>query len=266
MFSRTRSVQMLALAALGLAVGCAKEPALNVQQQSAAPAAQAQPAAPESAAAADAMPTTPAGAPGMVSSRGAATPQELPAGHPPTGGMPAGHPPIDAAAQGAIQIAPVAPGTGQGATALVWTAPASWVAEPPSNSMRRAQYKVPGPGGDGECVVFYFGPGQGGDAMSNAERWASQFLGADGQPAKARTRTSTVNGIEILHVEAAGTYQSGSMMGMGQGVAKPGWALLGAVANGPDANWFFKFTAPATTLEANRAAFDAMTDSLRRGG
>lgn len=241
----------LTLAALTLALGCAKEPALNVQQQ---PAATTPPAATQAA-----MPTTAAEA--------AASPQELPPGHPPTGGMPAGHPPIDAAAQGALQIAPVAPGAGEGAAALTWTAPPSWTAEPPANSMRRAQYRVPGPGGDGECVVFYFGPGQGGDAMSNAERWASQFVGADGQPATStrKTRTATVNGIEVLFVEAAGTYQSGSMVGMGEGVAKPDWALLGAVASGPDANWFFKFTAPRATLEANRGAFDAMVASLAAG-
>jgi hypothetical protein len=47
--------------------------------------------------------------------------------------------------------------------------------------MRRAQYKVPGPAGAGECVVFYFGPGQGGDAQSNAERWASQFTQPGGR-------------------------------------------------------------------------------------
>lgn len=254
------NLHLVALTGLALVWGCAKEPSLNVQQQSAAPQAQAT-SAPET------MPTTTASAPEIVSSGGTATPTELPPGHPPTGGMPAGHPPIDAAAQSAMQIVPAAPGTGQGATALAWTAPPAWVSEPPSNAMRRAQYRVPGPGGDGECVVFYFGPGQGGDAMSNAERWASQFLGADGQPATAsmKTRTATVNGIEVLFVEAAGTYQSGSMMGMGQGVSKPDWALLGAVAAGPDANWFFKFTAPKATLEANRAAFDSMVASLAKG-
>lgn len=249
---RTRSTfRGLTLAALALAFGCAKEPALNVQQQ---PAATPPPAATQAA-----MPTTAA--------ESTPTPQELPAGHPPTGGMPAGHPPIAAAPQGALQIAPVAPDTGVGATALTWTAPASWTAEPPANSMRRAQYRVPGPGGDGECVVFYFGPGQGGDAQSNADRWASQFVDADGQPATAtkKTRTATVNGIDVLFVEAAGIYQAGSMVGMGQGVAKPDWALLGAVASGPDANWFFKFTAPRATLEANRAAFDAMVGSLAKG-
>jgi hypothetical protein len=41
--------------------------------------------------------------------------------------------------------------------------------------------------------------------------------------------------------------------------------LLGAIARGPDANWFFKATGPQKTLEANRAAFEAMVRSLRSG-
>jgi hypothetical protein len=246
-FSLTASV------ALG---GCGKEPMLNVQQQSAAPtaapAAVAEPSATEPASTQPVAPGEP------VAAHAAGTPTALPAGHPP----------LDAAAQGAMQLAPVAPEHGQGATALSWRAPATWVAEPPSNSMRRAQYRVPGPGGEGECVVFYFGPGQGGDAPSNAERWASQFADASGQPATAsmKTRTASINGMQVLFVEAAGTYQSGSMMGMGQVVAKPDWALLGAIAAGPDSNWFFKFTAPKATIEANRVAFEKMIAALERGG
>ena len=46
--------------------------------------------------------------------------------------------------------------------------------------MRHAQYRVPGGNGDGECIVFYFGPGEGGDPMSNARRWAGQFDQPDG--------------------------------------------------------------------------------------
>jgi hypothetical protein len=243
----------LALGVLTLTLACGKQPALDVQQQGeTAPAPQAP--APEPAA----------GAPELISARAPAA-GELPAGHPPTGALPADHPPLDAAA-GTLELAPVAAEAGQGAAALAWTAPAGWVSEPPANTMRRAQYRVPGPGGEGECVVFYFGPGQGGDPQSNAERWASQFLGTDGQPATAQTASRTVNGIDVLFVEAAGTYQSGSMVGMGQGVPKPDWALLGAIARGPDANWFFKLTAPRATLEANRAAFEAMVGSLERGG
>jgi hypothetical protein len=168
---------------------------------------------------------------------------------------------------GGFEVAPVDPGTGQGAAALAWTAPAGWISEPPSNSMRRAQYRVPGPGGDGECVVFYFGPGQGGDARSNAERWASQFVPAGGGDpiAAMRTRSLDVAGRSVLVVETEGTYQAGSMMG-GPVSEKPGYALLGAVAEGPDANWFFKLTGPKATVDAARAPFEEMVRSLRQGG
>ena len=56
------------------------------------------------------------------------------------------------------------------ARGLTWTPPSDWVAETPSSSMRRAQYRIAGPGGPAECAVFYFGPGQGGDAKANAAR------------------------------------------------------------------------------------------------
>ena len=123
------------------------------------------------------------------------------------------------------------PGSGTAASGLVWTDPKGWVKGAPSSAMRRAQYRIPGPGGDGELVVFYFGPGQGGDAQSNAERWASQFLDERGQPATAslKTRPLEANGIAITVVEARGAYQSGSMMGSQSVEAKPGYALLGAI-------------------------------------
>jgi hypothetical protein len=41
--------------------------------------------------------------------------------------------------------------------------------------------------------------------------------------------------------------------------------LLGAVADGPDARWFFRAIGPQATLEAQRAAFERMIRSLKRG-
>lgn len=238
------------LAILTLTAACAREPKLDVRESPAEPAA-AQPA------------PAPAGDPAAVQPAhppvaGAPASSELPAGHPPLAGAPMA---------GGFEVAPVDPGTGQGAAALAWTEPAGWVSEAPSNSMRRAQYKVPGPGGDAECVVFYFGPGQGGDARSNAERWASQFVPAGGGDpiAAMRTRSLDVAGRSVLVVETEGTYQAGSMMG-GPVTEKPGYALLGAVAEGPDANWFFKLTGPKATVEAARAPFEEMVRSLRQGG
>jgi hypothetical protein len=154
-----------------------------------------------------------------------------------------------------------------GGGALDWAVPAGWVSEPPANEMRRAQYRIAGAAGDAECVVFYFGPGQGGDAQSNAERWASQFKNADGTPAMdtMKTRAATVGGREVLYVEAHGAYDPGMMSG-GSGGPKPGYALLGAVVQGGDANWFFKLTGPAATVEAQRAAFESLVGSIQPAG
>ena len=77
----------------------------------------------------------------------------------------------------ALALALVVDAYGQG---VVWTAPPGWTVETPSSSMRRAQYRIAGPGGEAECVVFYFGPGQGGDAKANVARWAGQFRDAGG--------------------------------------------------------------------------------------
>ena len=154
-----------------------------------------------------------------------------------------------------------------GSAGLVWTLPAGWIEEPPSSPMRRAQYKVPGPEGDGECAVFYFGPGQGGDPKSNADRWADQFTLADGSPARSAMKTSElpVDGMTVLIVEVAGTYKGAMTMTAAPAVPKPGYRLLGAVAPGPDANWFFKLTGPDKTVSAQRDAFLGMVKSLKPG-
>jgi hypothetical protein len=130
--------------------------------------------------------------------------------------------------------------------------------------MRRAQYRIPGPGGPAELVVFYFGPGQGGDAQANAARWAAQFHRPDGRPAgdAAKTREVKVGGVPVMLVEVTGTYVGG--MGSGpSGAERPNYMLLGAIAQGPDANWFFRATGPRATLEAQRAAFDELIRSIR---
>jgi hypothetical protein len=166
-----------------------------------------------------------------------------------------------------MTIAPVPPGVGSGDTALTWTSPEGWTAEAPSSNMRRAQYRVPGDAGDAECVVFYFGPGEGGDAMANALRWADQFTQPDGRSSRELLATEEidVNGIPVLLSSVTGTYSGGMPMMGQQAQVLPDHMLLGAVAAGPDANWFFKLTGPQATVEANREAFTGMIRSLRPG-
>jgi hypothetical protein len=179
----------------------------------------------------------------------------LPPGHPPLGGQ--GSSP---------QIPTPPPANGPGGQGLTWTAPSGWTAETPASAMRRAQYRIPGSAGPGECAVFYFGPGQGGDAQSNAARWAGQFKRPDGNPVgdAFKTREIKVGDIQVLMVEVAGTYVGG-MGGMPSGPERPNQMLLGAIAKGPDANWFFRATGPKATMEAQRSAFEGMIRSLKRG-
>jgi hypothetical protein len=165
-------------------------------------------------------------------------------------------------------IEPPPPGSGAGDTALIWETPADWEAVTPDNRMRKAQYRVPGEAGDAECVVFYFGPGQGGDPLANAQRWANQFTLSDGRPGTAdmKMENRNVGDIEILTVEVSGTYEgAGFGMGRPKPAPIPNQMLLGAVAKGPDANWFFKLTGPEATVTAQRSAFEAMVGSLKRG-
>lgn len=164
-------------------------------------------------------------------------------------------------------VPPPRPGSGTGANALVWATPTAWIREAPTSRMRRAQYRVPGPGGPAELVVFYFGPGQGGDPMANAARWGSQFTQPDGRPPAEALRTSRLDvaGLPVLLVETSGTYSGGMPMGGGPTATFPNSMLLGAIAQGPDANWFFKLTGPKATVEAQRGAFDVMVRSLKRG-
>lgn len=259
---RPRTVFVAAALAASLAA-CGSEPKVDIQTAK-SPAASESPAV---AANAPAVQGEPAAAHASAAGEMPAG-QELPTGHPPVGNLPPGHPavaPGQAAPGMGMPFRPVVAPGGQGSAALAWSTPKGWTSEPPANEMRRAQYRVPGASGDAECVVFYFGPGQGGDPMSNAERWAGQFAQpGGGSPAAAlKTRSEKVGAIQVLFVETHGTYQAGGMGG--PVVEKPNYALLGAVAEGPDANWYFKLTGPEATIQAQRAAFEAMIRSLKPG-
>lgn len=52
---------------------------------------------------------------------------------------------------------------------------------------------------------------------------------------------------------------------MAQGkVRKPGYEMLGAIAEGPEGNVFFKFTGPEKTVAAEKGRFEKILASIRR--
>jgi len=154
------------------------------------------------------------------------------------------------------------------AAGIKWTAPASWKQEA-ARPMRAATYSIPASKGDSEgaeFAVFYFGPGQGGSVEANVQRWVGQFETADGKPLSApATKKETVNGVPVTRLELQGTYLAsvGPMAASGA-VKKPGYKLLGAIAEAPGGPVFFKLTGPAKTVAAAKADFEKLVRSLSR--
>ncbi|HUD70474.1 MAG TPA: hypothetical protein VMQ62_00805 [Dongiaceae bacterium] len=245
MNERRRSIALFAALVLAGAAACARDrsaPAAPAAPASVAPAA---PAAAPASATPEAMPSSAAAPAPPLESGHAPFLSTLPAG----GMSPHG----DA-------------GPYAGAIALVWDAPAGWIAEEPRNPMRRAQYRLAGVDGatDGECAVFYFGPGQGGDAQENVARWARMLTTPDGRPVEGTVSTQKVGDRTVTRVEAAGTYHPMAMtMGGTPPPPQPGWLLLGAVVPGPDANWFFRCAGPEKTIAKARPGFDGLIASVR---
>lgn len=134
--------------------------------------------------------------------------------------------------------------------------------------MRAATYDVPdAPGDTGptECVVYFFGAGQGGSVEANIERWKNQVTQA-GKAAPAKTSKRTVNGLPVTVIDSTGDYA-----GMGGPMAashssQSGYRLIGAVIEGPGGNVFIKFTGPTKTVAANQQKFDQFLSSFKKEG
>ena len=162
--------------------------------------------------------------------------------------------------------APAASASGESVAGVSWSAPARWIALAP-RPMRAATYRVPAAAGDpepGECAVFFFGAGQGGDVEANMKRWLGQFE-KPGGGAEAGARTaSSFNGIKVTTVDVSGTYLASAGPMSPAKESKPGYRLLGAIVEAPEGNVFFKFTGPSRTVGAAEAEFTSLLKSLRR--
>lgn len=162
---------------------------------------------------------------------------------------------------GAPGAPPAAAPTGA-ASDLDYRLPEDWVAEPPANTMRLAQARIPGEAGDGELALFYFGPGGGGGTEANIQRWLGQLQAAPG--AEPERETFETGDLTVHTVVGRGTLTPSPMtMQGGTPEPQPGSMLLGAVVEGPGGPWFFKVTGPAETLEPYREDFFEMVRNVR---
>ena len=147
---------------------------------------------------------------------------------------------------------------------LKWTAPTGWKTEE-ARPMRAATYTVPAAAGDtgtAECVVYFFGSGQGGSVDANLDRWKGQLVGPDGKPAAAKIARRTIHNLPVTTIDSAGDYTGmGGPMAMSKSVQK-NYRLLGAIIEGPGGNVFIKFTGPAKTIAARQTEFGQLLNSF----
>jgi hypothetical protein len=144
---------------------------------------------------------------------------------------------------------------------ITYNAPKEWVKERPAGAMRKAQFKLPGANGAGNALLTVnFFKKTGGTVERNIERWSGQFKNADGTPVKAPLEKKQIqaNGIPITEVYFSGTYleSMGSAMMGAPAEEKPGYAMLGAIAETADGPWFFKATGPKATIDNSKEAFE----------
>lgn len=150
---------------------------------------------------------------------------------------------------------------------LRYKAPAGWQAEQPTSSMRKAQFVLPRAAGDaedGSLLIFYFGPGQGGSAQANLDRWIAQFEQPDGSPSKdkARMRSMAVNGMNVSLLDLSGTYTAEMNPGAGDRQNKPQSRMLAAVVETPKGPYFVKLVGPVRTVDKWEPDFTAFLNSF----
>jgi hypothetical protein len=143
--------------------------------------------------------------------------------------------------------------------------PDGWVSERPSSGMRVSQYQLPAAEGDPEAaslVVYYFGPGQGGSVDANLERWIGQIQTPKD---KAKTETTSVNGMKVTLLDVTGTYAAGDMGG-GGGPAKPNFRMRAGVIETPKGAYFIKLVGPEKTVAKWDQAFQEFVKSAEFKG
>ena len=160
-----------------------------------------------------------------------------------------------------------APATQPVAGEVSYKVPEGWTVEKPSSEMRVAQYKLPKAEGDADdalLVVYYFGPGQGGTAQANIDRWINMVKQPDGSPSndKAKTETLTVNGLQVSTVDVRGNYSGGMSQDSAPKDSKAIYRLRGAVIETPKGSYFVKLTGPEKTVNHWEQAFDEYIKSF----
>jgi hypothetical protein len=124
--------------------------------------------------------------------------------------------------------------------------PEEWTRAPGRTGMRKAEFILPGPGGDVRLIVYRFAGGAG-SASKNIERWKGQVELAEGSEAK--TTEIEAAGMTITAVDVRGRFAGQSMPGAPPQPAIDDARLLAAAIMGPGDPFYFKLVGRAKTVD-----------------
>lgn len=125
--------------------------------------------------------------------------------------------------------------------------------------MRAVTYAV----GDAECVVYFFGQGQGGSVEANIARWGGQFT-RNGSPAPSKIARRTVHGLAVTTMDVTGVYAGMGGPTMSPQTPQADFRMLAAIVENPSGNLFVKFTGPVKTVTANEPKFEQLLASFQK--
>jgi hypothetical protein len=141
--------------------------------------------------------------------------------------------------------------------------PADWK-EQPAGGMRVKDFLVPRAPGDtrdAEVIVFYFGPGQGGNVEENVARWKSMF-----DPPGGKLETFKVGDVKTAEFDVSGTYlfKPRPVDPSIQPERRPDHRMIGVVFETPKGPYFIRFVGPQKTVAAHKAQFDAWLKGFKK--
>ena len=139
--------------------------------------------------------------------------------------------------------------------------PESWKQENPSNSMRLAQFLLPGKDKNTRLVVF---AGIGGTLKDNLDRWYKQFEteNVEGKPNKPIEWTEKINNFDITFTYLEGTFLKSNMTMTGPVERMNNYALLAAIVNASSERYYFKITGSLEVLSKQKENFNMFIRSI----
>ncbi|MFV8755552.1 hypothetical protein ACNOYE_33805 [Nannocystaceae bacterium ST9] len=144
---------------------------------------------------------------------------------------------------------------------LALQVPEEWKLETPANtSMRKAEFVIPGPGGDVRLVVYRFAGGAGG-FTANIERWKGQMTPPAGVEPTIVERE--VGGLKLAGIDVAGRFAGQSMPGAPPQPAIDEARLLAvAIEQAGSDPWYLKLVGAKPTIDVWAGAWETLLGSL----